>query len=153
MLSHAEEFMRKHGLRRNAFITTAHGDIEKRRWPLSNLTKFVQNVDFPTVVFARNGDPQVPNTVTCFDTPLELMAVLIGWSRFYLGPANGSSWLATMTETPMAVFFDPRQAPRNSFVEMLRGEKKDIQEWNIFTNLQTVLDHVEYIVSQTTGAR
>jgi hypothetical protein len=153
-LSHAEEFMRKHGLRRNAFITTAHGDIEKRRWPLSNLTKFVQNVDLSTVLFARKGDPQVPNTVTSFETPLELMTVLIEWSRFYLGPANGPSWLATMTDTPMAVFFDPRQeAPRNSFSEMLRGEKKDIQEWTIFTNLQTVLDHVEYTVSQTTGAR
>ena len=45
----------------------------------------------------------------------------------------------------MAVIFDPpHQAPTKSgFREALRGERDDIQEWDIYTSLQTVLAHVE----------
>jgi len=73
------------------------------------------------------------------------MAVLIEWSRYYLGPAYGTSWLATTTDTPMAVFFDPREynSAGCGFRDVLAGEKNEIREWDIYTNLQAVLEHIE----------
>jgi hypothetical protein len=83
--------------------------------------------------------------VTCVDQPLPVIALLIGWSCFYLGPSCGISWLATTTDTPMAVFFDPRsnRGRTAGFRDVLQAEKHDVQEWEIYTNIQTVLDHVE----------
>jgi hypothetical protein len=47
----------------------------------------------------------------------------------------------------MAVIFDPlRKAP--VFREALREERGDIQEWDIYTSLQTVLAHVESKVNR-----
>jgi hypothetical protein len=50
-----------------------------------------------------------------------------------------------MTDTPMAVFFDPQDFNSRSsgFHEVLRSAKNDIQEWNIYTNFQTVFEYIE----------
>jgi hypothetical protein len=46
----------------------------------------------------------------------------------------------------MAVFFDPHEHnPRTGFREALRNEKTNIQEWNIYTNLHTVLNYIESV--------
>lgn len=76
------------------------------------------------------------------------MAVLVEWSRFYVGPAYGASWLATTTDMPMAVFFDPREynSTASGFRDVLAAEKNEIPAWDIYTNLQTVLEHVESTV-------
>jgi TolA-binding protein len=145
VLAEAEEFLREHGLKPNSFITASHGDGEGRHWPNSNLTKLAQQTDMPIVVFSKKANPGIPCTIVCHDKPLEVITVLIGWSRFYLGPACGTSWLATTTDTPLGVFFDPQEFHDHgtSFRNVLRGEKNDIQEWSIYTNLRTVLDHIE----------
>jgi hypothetical protein len=144
----AEEILREHGIKKNGFIAASMGDGEGRHWPNSNLTKLAQYADLPIIVFGRKGDPEISGTVGCFDKSVEVIAVLMSWSCFYLGPASGTSWLATSTETPMGVFFDPQENrhPNNQFQDSLRGEKNDIVEWSIFTNLRTVLDHVESTV-------
>jgi TolA-binding protein len=144
-VSAAEEFLREHGLKRNAFITASHGTSEGRHWPNSNLMKLAQRTDFPIVVFGTKTDPEISCTIACLDKPLEVIAVLIGWSCFYLGPAYGTSWLATATDTPMGIFFDPQEhnCHGGDFRETRPGEEKGIQEWSIYTNLRTVLDHIE----------
>ena len=83
--------------------------------------------------------------IPCLDKPFQVVAALIRWSCFYLGPDSGISWLATTTNTPMAVIVDLlQQNPSNTgFRDVLRGEKDDIQEWDIYTSLQTVLAHIE----------
>ncbi len=144
-VSAAEGLMRDHGLTKKAFLTATHGDHGLRHWPNSNLMKLAKQTDLPCVVFSKNGDPEIPGTIACIDTPLDVIAVLISWSCFYLGPAYGISWLATTTETPMAVFFDPREYDnqRSGFDNVLRGEKPNILEWDIYTNFQTVLEQIE----------
>jgi hypothetical protein len=141
----AEEFLRQHGLARGAFVTASHGDGQARHWPNSNLIKLARELDMPMLVFGKNTDPVIPGTIACLGKPFQVVAALIRWSCFYLGPACGVSWLATTTDTPMAVIGDPlTQVPLESrFRETLRGEKADIQEWDIYTNLPTVLAHIE----------
>src|SRR5207248_2540433 len=75
----------------------------------------------------------------------QVIAAMIRWSCFYLGSESGMSWLATTTGTPMAVFIDPdcRNRLDSGLSGVLRGEKYDIQEWDIYTGLQTVLAHLE----------
>jgi len=145
----AKKFLRDHGLRRSAFITATHGDSEGRHWPKSNLVKLAQQSRIPVVVFGKKGDPAIPCTVGCRDKPPEVVALLIRWSCFYLGSACGTSWLATTTDTPIGVFFDPqeRNDQNRGCLEMRAGGKKqNIQEWSIYTNLRTVQDHIESAV-------
>jgi hypothetical protein len=99
----AEEFLRTHNLKRNEFITAWRGDNDVRHWPNSNLTKLAMHCQLPVVVFGKKGETPMARTIACVDQPLEMMAVLIGWSRFYLGPAYGTSWLATATATPLGI--------------------------------------------------
>ncbi len=141
----AEEFLRQYGLTRGTFLTASLSDGKGRHWPNSNLMKLAQQLDTPTIVFGKRSDPEIPGTIACIEKPFQVIATLICWSYFYLGPASGISWLATTTDTPMAVIFDPlHQDPTKSdFREALRGERDDIQEWDIYTGLQTVLTHVE----------
>jgi len=143
----AEEFLRQYGLARGTFVTASLSEGSGRHWPNSNLMKLAQQLDTPTIVFGKRGDPEIPGTISCIEKPFQVIAALIRWSRFYLGPASGTSWLATTTDTPMAVIFDPlRKAP--VFREALREERDDIQEWDIYTSLQTVLAHVESKVNR-----
>jgi ADP-heptose:LPS heptosyltransferase len=141
----AEEFLRQYGLTRGTFLTASLGDGTGRHWPNSNLMKLAQQLDTPTIVFGKKGDPEIPGTIACIEKPFQVIAALIRWSYFYLGPASGISWLATTTDTPVAVIFDPLQQDpaKSGFREALRGERDDIQEWDIYTGLQTVLAHVE----------
>ncbi len=150
-LFEAEEFLRQNGLTRGGFITASHGSAGTRHWPSSNLMKLKQQIGIPTVVFSTKADPTIPGTIPCLHKPFQVIVALIRWSEFYLGPDSGISWLATTTNTPMAVFFDPAQQNYlNSYLPVLEDEKKNIQEWDIYTNLQTVVAHVEASLSKKT---
>jgi hypothetical protein len=147
-VAQAEAFLRENRLTRRGFVSASSGDGQGRHWPNSNLTKLAQQIGVPTIVFGKPNDPPVPGTIACTDKALDAIAVLIEWSSFYLGPAYGISWIATTTDTPMAVFYDPwRYDGSTGFGEILHGEKPDIQEWDIYTNLPTVLDHLESVLS------
>ena len=141
----AEEFLRQHGLLKGAFVTSSQGDGKGRHWPNSNLTKLAAQVKMPMVVFGKKMHPEIPGTIPCIDKPFQVIAAIIHWSCFYLGPDSGMSWLAAATDTPMAVFVDPVQQneAEAGLRDTLRGERNDVQEWDIYTNLQTVLAHVE----------
>jgi hypothetical protein len=143
-LFEAEEFLRQHELSRGAFVTACHGSEEGRHWPNSNLMKLGQQVDVPMVVFGGKTTSVIPGTIPCIDKPFQVIAAIIRWSCFYLGPDSGISWLATTTNTPMAVIADPhRPNPSNiGFRDALSGEKDDIREWDIYAGLQAVLAHV-----------
>jgi TolA-binding protein len=143
-LSKAEKFLEEHGLTRHGFITASHGDGELRHWPNSNLMMLANEIDLPMVVFGRRGAPDIPGTIACLNAPPDVIATLIQWSCVYLGPAYGTSWLATTTDAPVVVFFDPRgHNRRRMFRDILQGEKDNIQEWDIYASLPKVLEFVE----------
>jgi hypothetical protein len=141
----AEEFLRQSGLSRGAFVTAAHGEGEARHWPNSNLMKLAKQLDMPLIIFGKRTDPEIPGVISCIGKPFQVIASLIRWSSFYLGPCCGVSWLATTTHTPMGIILDPVQRVpfEKGFSEALRGEKDNIQEWDIYVSLQTVLAHIE----------
>ena len=140
----AEEFLRQHGLTRNGYITAWQGDGHEKHWPNSNLTKLAQRLDLPTVVLGK-GTVEIPGAVPCMDKPLHVIALLIEWSCFYLGPTYGVSWLATTVDTPMGVFVDPgsRSGRNGGLRDVIHKEKTNLQEWEIFTNTETVLEQIE----------
>ena len=144
-LFEAEEFLRQHGLSRRAFVTACQDNNRGRHWPNSNLMKLAHQLDMPMVVFGRKTALEIPGAIPCLDKPFQVVAALIRWSCFYVGPDSGMSWLATTTNTPMAVIGDLlQQSPSNrGFRHALRGEKDDIQEWDIYTSVQTVVAHIE----------
>jgi len=98
----------------------------------------------PTVVFGAEKDPEIPGAISCFGKSFRVVAALIRWSNFYIGPDSGVSWIASTTNTPMGVFLDPtRQARYNvGFRDVLRGDKDDIEEWTIYASPKTVIEHV-----------
>jgi glycosyltransferase involved in cell wall biosynthesis len=139
----AEEFLRQNGLTREAFVTASHGDGQTRHWPNSNLMKLARQLEVPLIVFGDRTDPEIPGAISCIDKPLQVIAALVRWSLFYLGPRSGVSWLAATTDTPMAIIGDPMADIAPGLREILRGEKDNIEEWDFYTNLQTVLAHIE----------
>jgi ADP-heptose:LPS heptosyltransferase len=142
----AEHFLHEHGLTRGTFVTACcESEGGARHWPNSNLIKLAQQIGVSTVVFTKKGKPPLPGTVPCLERPLQVIACLIRWSCCYIGGNSGISWLATTTNTPMAVLLDPAcQSPDDSgFRDLLQGEKDDIQEWDIYTSVPAVLEFVE----------
>ena len=144
-LMQAEEFLRQNGLPKGGFVTASVGNGQERHWPNSNLTKLAAQLKMPLVVFGRKINSEIPGTITCIDKPFQVIAAIIRWSSFYLGPDSGLSWLATTAGTPMAIFTDPvaKNQIDAGLANTLRDEKHDIQEWDIYTSLQTVLAHIE----------
>jgi hypothetical protein len=143
-LFQAEEFLRKHGLDRKGFLTASHVGVSSRYWPHSSLMKVAHEAGLPTVLFGAGSDPEVRGTISCFGQPFRMVAALIRWSAFYIGPDSGVSWIATTTDTPIGVFMDPQQKRRfnTGFQEVLRGEKDDIEEWDIHTSPDVVISSI-----------
>jgi TolA-binding protein len=143
--SDADAFLRQNRLTRDAFITASPGSAEGRHWPNSNLMKLAQQLDLPVLVLGQDRQTEIPDTIAGPGRPTELVAALISCSSFYIGPAYGMSWIATLTGTPMAVFFDPKNHNLRSdgFAAALRGNEETIRTWDIYTNVETVLDHIE----------
>jgi hypothetical protein len=111
--------------------------------------KVAQEAQIPMVVFGAPSDPQIPGTISCFGQPFRMVAALIDWSTFYIGPDSGVSWIATTTDTPMGVFMDPQQKRRFNvgFRDVLRGEKDNIEEWEIHTSPDVVISHIQHCIS------
>lgn len=145
----AEAFLQEKGLERDFFITASQGDGEARHWPKSNLAKLAQQTALPMIVFGKKGDSEIRGTISCLDKSPEVIAVLIGWSSFYLGPAYGISWLATATDTPAGIFFDPQDCDDSRrFFKDSREDRQSVQEWSIYTNLRIVADELEAAVAK-----
>ena len=144
-LCEAEKFMRQNKLSRSAFITAYQGDGKKTHWPNSNLAKLGQQLEMPVVVFGAEGSTDIPGTISCTSKAFPLIAALIHCSCFYLGHESGVSWLATASDTPMALFAD-HQTSRTGIRNLLRGEKDDIQQWDIYTRLETVVEHIQSMI-------
>jgi len=140
----ADEFIRNHHLERKGFLTASHVGISNRYWPHSNLIKVVHETGLPTVVFGAASDPHIPGTISCFGQSLRMVAALIQWSMFYVGPDSGVSWIAATTDTPMGVFLDTQQKKRfnSGFRDVLKGEKDDIEEWDIHTSPDVVISTI-----------
>jgi ADP-heptose:LPS heptosyltransferase len=148
-LFEAEAFLHHHGLTRKRFLTASHVGISSRYWPHSHLARTIAHLDIPTVVFGAKDDPAVEGTIPCFGKSFRMVAALIRWSAFYLGPDSGVSWIATTTNTPMGVFMDPVRRKRFNvgFQHVLRNDKEDIQEWDISTHPDVVIDHIKSSIS------
>lgn len=144
-LFEAEEFIKDNHLTRGGFITASCETDGGRHWPRSNVMKLAQQGGVPVVVFMKRGDPIIPGTMACIDKPYDVVAALIGRSGFYLGANSGISWLATTTDTPMAVFLDPAGPSRiqAGFRDVLGKEKTDIEEFDIYTSIPAALEHIE----------
>ncbi|PYS51934.1 MAG: hypothetical protein DMG13_17515 [Acidobacteria bacterium] len=145
----AEGFLAEHGLKRGEFLTASHVGASSRHWPHTNLMKLAKEIGLPVIVFGEKTDPEIPGTFSCFGKPLQMIAALIGWSSFYIGPDSGISWIATTTSTPMAVFMDPlrQEHLKVGFRDALRGEKDDIEEWGIYTSADVVIGHIQKSIS------
>lgn len=144
-LFEAEEFMREHGLVRNEFITAAHVGGSSRHWPHSHLTRLATEIETPTILLGSATDPEIPGTISCFGKSIETIAALVEASAFYIGPDSGISWLATTTDTSLGIFMDPLRKNHFNvgFRDILHGEKNDIEEWNIYTSPQVVIERVK----------
>ena len=149
-LFEAEHFLKEHGLTRKSFLTASHVGISSRHWPHTNLMKVAREVEMPTVVFGADSNPEIPGTISCFGKPFRMVAALIRWSAFFIGPDSGVSWIATTTNTAMGVFMDPLRKSRSNvgFRDVLRNDKDDIEEWGIHTSPDVVLAHIENSISE-----
>jgi hypothetical protein len=148
----AEEFLEEHGLSKGGFVTVSCSADRNRHWPKSNVLKLAQQLSVPTIVFGKKGDAPIPGTVLCLDKSLPVIAALIRWSSCYLGGDSGVSWLATTTNTPMAVFYDPasQTQPQSGFQDVLRNDKTEIKEWNLYTSVPVVLEFLESTLVSST---
>ena len=144
-LLEAERFLAQHRLSRGAFLTASNGHGKNRHWPISNLSKVAKKLEMPLVVFRTKGSAEIPGAISCSDKPFPVIAAIIHSSCFYLGPESDVSWLATTGNTPMGLFADPavEKALAIGIRDSLREERDDIQQWDIYTRLETVVEHIE----------
>jgi len=146
-LLEAESFLTEFGLRRKGYLTIFHTGEVRRKWPCHTLHKLAAAIGLPVVVIGNTGEFATAGTIPCFGRPARVVAALIRWSSFYLGPEDGVSWIASTTSTPMGIFSNSTKNLQNhaSFVEILCGEKEDVTEWNAQTSAESV---IEYIASK-----
>jgi glycosyltransferase involved in cell wall biosynthesis len=151
----AESFLTEYGLNRKSFLTISHTGETRRIWPCHSLHKLATAVGMPIVVIGDAGETAIAGTIPCFGKPHRVVAALIRWSAFYLGPDFGASWIASTTDTPMGIFVDADKMQGHAkFVEVLRGEREDVTEWNIHTRPETVIEHIAsrvHAMSASTG--
>ncbi len=107
----------------------------------------------PIVLIGGPHDDEIAGTIPFFGRSFRVMAALIRSSAYYLGPDCEVSWIAATTNTPMGVFTDPSASAQNriSFKEALGPDKANLAEWNVYTDLTTVVDCIENHKAQTTG--
>jgi glycosyltransferase involved in cell wall biosynthesis len=141
-LLEAESLLTQFALSRKAYLTIYHEGEMRRRWPSHNLHKLATAVGLPVVVIGETGEFATAGTIPCFGRSPRVVAALIRWSAFYMGPDFGVSWIASTTGTPMGIFIDSTREPRAhlSFVEILIREKEDVVEWNSQASTESVID-------------
>ena len=143
-LLEAEAFLTRFGLRRKSFLTIDHTGEVRRIWPSHTLHKLAAATGMPVVVIGDAGEFATAGTIPCFGQSARVVAALIRWSSFYMGPDSGVSWIASTTSTPMGIFSDSRQSLQNhsSLVEILSEEKDDVIEWNSQATTESIIEHI-----------
>jgi ADP-heptose:LPS heptosyltransferase len=143
-LQEAEAFVKQYGLTQKGFLTIYHAGDLQRHWPCHNLHKLATAIGLPVVVIGEAGEVAIAGTIPCIGRSYRVVAALIRWSAFYLGPDFGISWIASTTGTPMGIFTNSANEVRTrpGFVEILYQEKEDITEWKPETSTETVIEQV-----------
>jgi hypothetical protein len=143
-LLEAESFLTHCALTRKAYLTVYHAGGMRRFWPSHNLHKLATAIGLPVVVIGEAGEFATAGTIPCFGKSPRVVAALIRWSAFYLGPDFGVSWIASTAGTPMGLFTDSTSEPSThaGLGEILRQEKEDVIEWNSHTNADSIIEHI-----------
>jgi hypothetical protein len=143
-LLEAESFLTHCGLSKKSYLTIYHAGEMRRLWPSHNLHKLATAIGLTVVVIGEAGEFATAGTVPCFGRSPRVVAALIRWSAFYMGPDFGVSWIASTCGTPMGIFIDSMKKPgtRAGFVEVLTQEKEDVVEWNSQTNTESIIEHI-----------
>jgi len=143
-LLEAEAFLKQFGLTRNNFLTIYYAGELQRHWPCHNLHKLATAIGLPVVVVGETGEAAIAGTIPCFGRSYRVVAALIRWSAFYLGPDFGMSWIASTTGTPMGIFTNSANDFRThpGFVEILYQENEDITEWKSEVRTESVIEHI-----------
>ncbi len=152
-LLEAESYMNQFGLSRKGFLTIYHAGEARRLWPSHNLHNLATAIGLPVVVVGDAGEFAVAGTIPCIGRSPRVVAALIRWSAFFLGPDFGVSWIAATTGTPMGIFIDSRKPPRihSSFVDILSQERDDVMEWNSQTSAESVIERITLKVQSELG--
>ena len=143
-LLEAESFLSHCALVRKSYLTICHAGELRRLWPSHNLHKLATAIGVPVVVIGESGDFATAGTIPCFGRSPRVVAAVIRWSAFYMGPDFGVSWIASTTGTPMGIFTDSAKesATQSGFVEILSQEKEDVVEWNSQASAESVIEHI-----------
>jgi GT2 family glycosyltransferase/ADP-heptose:LPS heptosyltransferase len=143
-LLEAESFLTHCGLSKKSYLTIYHAGEMRRLWPSHNLHKLATAIGLTVVVIGEAGEFATAGTVPCFGRSPRVVAALIRWSAFYMGPDFGVSWIASTCGTPMGIFIDSTKKPgtRAGVVEILTQEKEDVVEWNSQTNTESIIEHI-----------
>ena len=111
-LLEAESFLTHCALSRKSYLTVYHAGELRRLWPSHNLHKLATAIGLPVVVIGDAGEFATAGTIPCFGRSPRVVAALIRWSAFYMGPDFGVSWIALTTGTPMGIFIDSTKESR-----------------------------------------
>jgi ADP-heptose:LPS heptosyltransferase len=143
-LLEAESFLSHCGLSRKSYLTIYHAGELRRFWPSHNLHRLATAIGLPIVVIGEAGEFATAGTIPCFGRSTQVVAALIRWSAFYMGPDFGVSWIASTCGTPMGIFIGSSKDSRNDagIVEILTQEKEDVIEWSSQTNTESIIEHI-----------
>jgi len=143
-LLEAESFLTHCGLSRKSYLTIHHAGELRRFWPSHNLHRLATAIGLPVVVIGEAGEFATAGTIPCFGRSTRVVAALIRWSAFYMGPDFGVSWIASTCGTPMGIFIASSKGSRNyaGLVEILTQEKEDVIEWSSQTNTESIIEHI-----------
>ena len=143
-LLEAEAFLKQYGLARKNFLTVYHAGELQRHWPCHNLHKLATAIGLPVVVIGESGEAPIAGTIPCIGRSYRLVAALIQWSAYFLGPDFGVSWIASTTGTPMGIFTNSANdfRARPGFVEILDRERECMTEWDPQTSAESVIEHI-----------
>jgi len=106
--------------------------------------KLATEIGLPVVVIGEAGEAAIAGTIPCIGRSYRLVAALIRWSAYYLGPDFGMSWIASTTGTPMGIFTNSANdfRARPGFVEILDQERECMTEWDPQTSTESVIEHI-----------
>jgi ADP-heptose:LPS heptosyltransferase len=143
-LLEAESFLTHCGLNRKSYLTIYHAGEMRRIWPSHNLHKLATAIGLPIVVIGEAGEFATAGTIPCFGRSPRVVAALIRWSAFFMGPDFGVSWIASTCGTPMGIFIDSSKDSRTCAgpVEILMQDKEDVIAWNSQAKTESIIEHI-----------
>jgi glycosyltransferase involved in cell wall biosynthesis len=143
-LLEAEAFLTRFGLRKKSFLTLNHTSEVRQIWPSHTLHKLAAAIGLAVVVIGDAGEFATAGTIPCFGQSPRVVAALIRWSSFYIGPDSGVSWIASTTDTPMGICSDSGKSFQGypGFVEIFSQENQDVVEWNSQVSTEVIIEHI-----------